>query len=254
VTDLLTVSFSSNDAVGHLYGPDSPEVRAVSIGVDRALGRLFDYLDRTIGLNSVLVVLTADHGVAPKPEVLEAQHEPGGRIAGDFFAPIREALNARFGKQNWIVATAGSSPYLNYDLIAKHHLDPADVRKVAADAALTIPHVARVYTRDQLMQQRAPADEIDARVLRSFNPQRSGDLEIILDPFWIRGTIAATHGSPYNYDAHIPLIFMGPGIAAGRHDNHVALNDLAPTLAAMLDVEPPSGSVGRVLVEAFGGK
>jgi hypothetical protein len=252
VTDLLTVSFSSNDVVGHEYGPDSPEVRAIAIAVDRTLGRLLDFADRTLGPNSVLVALTADHGVAPSPEVLQAQNEPGGRITTDFFAPILQALNDRFGKANWFIGAAGSSPYLDYDVIAKHHLDPADVRRVAAAAARAMPHVARVYTRDQLMEQRGTADEIDAQVFRSFNLRRSGDLDIILEPFWIRGRGTATHGSPYDYDAHIPLIFMGPGIAAGRHYNRVVLNDLAPTLSAMLDVEPPSGSAGRVLVEAFG--
>lgn len=251
VTDVLTVSFSSNDAVGHAYGPDSPEVRAVSIAVDATLGRLFDYLERTLGKNGALVVLTADHGVAPVPEVSTGNKEAGGRLRGDFFAPIRGALDARFGREKWILSVAGTSPYLDYDLIARHHLDPAEVRRVAAEAAQAMPHVARVYTRDQLLTQRAAADAIDARVLRSFNRRRSGDLEIILDPFWIRGTSAATHGSPYNYDTHIPLIFMGPGVAAGRHYNEVAQNDLAPTLAAMLDIEPPSGSVGRVLSEIF---
>jgi predicted AlkP superfamily pyrophosphatase or phosphodiesterase len=251
VTDLLTVSFSSNDAVGHSYGPDSPEVRAAAINVDRALGRLLDYLDKTLGENRVLVALTADHGVAPVPESLAAARESGGRIRGDFFAPIRAALEARFGPGKWLLSTAGSSPYLDYDLIASHNLNPVEVRQVAAAAAAAIPHVARVYTRDQLLTQRGPADAIDARVLRGFNARRSGDLEILLDPFWIRGTTVATHGTPYNYDAHIPLIFMGPGIASGVRLNHVALNDLAPTIAARLDIEPPSGSAGRVLTEAF---
>jgi predicted AlkP superfamily pyrophosphatase or phosphodiesterase len=249
VTDLLTVSFSSNDAVGHSYGPDSPEVRAVSLNVDRALGRLLDFLDRTLGENRVLVALTADHGVAPVPEQLAARNETGGRIRGDFFAPIRTALEARFGPGKWLLSTAGSSPYLDYDLIARSKLNPAEVRQVAAAAAAAIPHVARVYTRDQLLTQRGPADAIDARVLRGFNARRSGDLEILLDPFWIRGTSVATHGTPYNYDAHIPLVLLGPGVAPGTYFNHVALNDLAPTLAALLDVEPPSGSVGRVLTE-----
>jgi hypothetical protein len=87
--------------------------------------------------------------------------------------------------------------------------------------------------------------------MRSFHPRRSGDLEIILDPYWIRGTSRTTHGTPYNYDAHIALIFIGPGIAAGPHYNAVALNDLAPTIAVIRDIEPPSGSVGRVLDEIF---
>jgi predicted AlkP superfamily pyrophosphatase or phosphodiesterase len=251
VVDLLAVSFSSNDAIGHSYGPDSPEVHAVSIGVDRTLGRLFDYLDRRLGEGGYLVALTADHGVSPVPETLVAQNQAGGRIRGDFFAPIRNALEARFGPGKWVLSTAGSSPYLDYGLIAKHRLDPAEVRKVAAEAAASIPHVARVYTRDQLLKQRSAVDLIDSRVMRSFHARRSGDLEIILDPYWIRGTSGTTHGTPYNYDAHIPLIFMGPGIVAGRHYKAVALNDLAPTIAAILDIEPPSGSVGRVLDEIF---
>lgn len=251
VTDVLVVGFSPNDAVGHSYGPDSPEVRAASIAVDRTLGRLLDSLERTLGQGSVLVALTSDHGVSPVPEVLEASREPGGRIRGDFFEPIEAALDARFGEADWIRGRAGTSPYLDYDVIAGHGLEAAEVRRVAADAALAIPHVARVYTRDQLLRQRAAADVIDARVLRGFHPQRSGDLEIVLDPFWIRGSTTATHGSPYNYDAHVPLILMGPGIAPGWYHAHVALNDLAPTLATMLGVAPPSGSVGRVLTEAL---
>jgi arylsulfatase A-like enzyme len=90
---------------------------------------------------------------------------------------------------------------------------------------------------------------VGARVLRSFHPRRSGDLEILLDPFWIRGGYGTTHGTPYNYDSHIPLIFMGNGIRPGRYYRSAALNDVAPTLSAILDIEIPSGSVGRVLDE-----
>ena len=231
------------------FGPDSPEARAVSIAVDRTLGRLLDYLDRTLGEGHVLVALTADHGVAPVPEVLAANRENGGRIRGDFFKPIDDALDAAFGAADWIAGTAGTSPYLDYDVIAQRGLDPADVRARAARAARAMPHVARVYTRDQLLAQRASADPIDARVLRGFNAKRSGDLEIILEPFWIRGSTVATHGTPYNYDAHVPLVLMGTGVAPGRHYGHVALNDLAPTLAAILAVEPPSGSVGPLTMQ-----
>jgi hypothetical protein len=108
-----------------------------------------------------------------------------------------------------------------------------------------------VYTRDQLLRAEVPGDLIGRRVLRGFNPQRSGDLEIILEPFWMRQATGTTHGSPYNYDAHIPLILMGQRIKAGTYSDHVALNDLAPTLATSIGVDPPSGSAGRVLTEAF---
>ena len=89
------------------------------------------------------------------------------------------------------------------------------------------------------------------RVVRGFNVQRSGDLEIILEPFWIRATSGTTHGTPYNYDAHIPLVLLGRGVRAGRYAGRVALNDLAPTLATLIEVDAPAGSSGRVLTEAL---
>lgn len=248
-TDLLAISFSSNDAVGHTFGPDSPEVREISISVDRTLARFFSFVERTVGLDNALVVLTSDHGVSPVPEVLMEQKMPGGRIAGDFFAPLRTSLETRFGPGKWLVGAAGTSPYLNEALIEERKLDEVEVERVAARAMAAAPHVSRVYTREQLLTMRAAADRVDARVLRSFHPRRSGDLEIVLDPYWIRGSSGTTHGTPYNYDSHIPLIFMGNSIRPGRYYRSVALNDVAPTLAAILDIETPSGSVGRVLEE-----
>lgn len=250
VTDLLTIGLSDNDAIGHAYGPESPQVHDVSVRTDRQLAEFFAMLDLKVGLARTLIVLTADHGVAPVPEVQQARRLPGGRLSTKtLFPPITAALEARFGPGNWLLSTAGSSPYLNHALIAERKLDPEDVRRVAADAALRTPHVARVYTRDQLQRGEVAPDLIGRRVLRSFNAERSGDLEIVFDPFWMRAATGTTHGTPYNYDAHIPLVFMGPGITPGRYHQHAALNDLAPTVAAMVGVEAPSSADGRVLVE-----
>lgn len=249
-TDVLSVSFSSNDSVGHTHGPDSPQVRDMALRTDRVLGRLLDLVDKSVGLRHTVVVFTTDHGVAPVPETLLVR--AGGRMTSkDLFGPIQQALESRYGPGQWLMATAGSSPYLNYELIAKLKLDPAAVRRVAADAVLAVPHVARAYTRDQLLRGDVPGDRIGQRVLRGFNAQRSGDLEIILEPFWMRQAQGTTHGTPYNYDAHIPLILMGRSIKPGEYAGHVALNDLAPTLAAIVEVETPSGSSGRVLTEAL---
>jgi predicted AlkP superfamily pyrophosphatase or phosphodiesterase len=250
--DLLSVSFSSNDSVGHTYGPDSPQVRDIAIRTDRVIGRLLEHVDRLVGLQHSLVALTSDHGVAPVPDVLTQRSLPGGRMTNkELFGPIEEALQARYGPGQWLMATAGSSPYLNYALMAKLQLDPAEVRRVAAEAVSRVPHVARVYTRDQLLGGDVPDDRIGSRVLRGFNARRSGDLEVILEPFWMRQAQGTTHGTPYNYDAHIPLILMGRRIKPGVYSNAVALNDLAPTLATLLDVEMPSGSSGRVLTESI---
>lgn len=186
------------------------------------------------------------------PESLQKLALPGGRMTTkELFDPIQRALAARFGEGTWLMATAGSSPYLNYDLIQERQLDASEVRRVAAAAAINVPHVARVYTRDQLLRGDVPNDRIGSRVLRGFNAQRSGDLEIILEPYWMRQAQGTTHGTPYNYDAHIPLILLGSRIAPGEYSNAVALNDLAPTLATLTGVEIPAGSSGRVLTEAL---
>jgi len=252
VTDLMSVSFSSNDSVGHNYGPQSPQVRDITIRTDRIIGQLLDRVDKTVGLQHTLIALTADHGVAPLPEDLASRSMPGGRIANkELFGAIQKGLEAKYGPGEWLASTAGSSPYLNYVLIAEKKLNAEDVRRVAADAALAVPHVTRVYTRDQLLRGDVGDDRIGRRVVRGFNVQRSGDLEIILEPFWMRAMSGTTHGTPYNYDAHIPLVLMGPPIKPGVYSDPVALNDLAPTLATILNVQPPSGSSGRVLTEAI---
>jgi arylsulfatase A-like enzyme len=213
---------------------------------------LLNRVDKLVGLQHTVVALTSDHGVAPVPETLRERALPGGRMTSkELFEPIQQALAARFGEGKWILATAGSSPYLNYELISTLGLDPVEVRHVAAAAATAVPHVTRVYTRDQLRRGEVPHDRIGTRVLRGFNAQRSGDLEIILEPFWMRQATGTTHGTPYSYDAHIPLVIMGRRIKAGEYTDHVALNDLAPTLTTLLGIEFPSGSSGRVLSEAL---
>jgi predicted AlkP superfamily pyrophosphatase or phosphodiesterase len=255
VTDLLSVSFSSNDAVGHTYGPDSPQVRDMAIRSDRLIGTLLSRIDRLVGLDHTLIALTADHGVAPMPEVLQANGMPGGRIASkDLFDPIQQGLTRAYGEGQWVLGTAGSAAYLNDALMAQLKANPVEVRREAARIATGLPHVARVYTRDQLLSGAVQDDRIGRRVQRGFNPARSGDLDILLEPYWIRQANGATHGTPYNYDAHIPLILMGTRIKPGTYSAPVALNDLAPTLATVAHVEIPSGSAGRVLTEALQGE
>jgi hypothetical protein len=254
-TDLLTISFSSNDAIGHDKGPDSPEVHDVTVRTDAVLAKFFQFLDQTIGMQNIIVVLTADHGVVSIPENLQKARLPGGRLANNLiFGPMEAALDGRFGKGKWILSTAGTSPYFNWSLVKEKKLDPNEVERVAADAIRDVAHVSRIFTRHQLLYGEVTVDKISQRVLRSFNPRRSGDLEILLDPGWIRGGgKGTTHGTPYSYDTHIPLIFMGPGIKPGRYVRPVAMNDLAASLATLLNIEVPSGCVGQPLIEMMPG-
>jgi predicted AlkP superfamily pyrophosphatase or phosphodiesterase len=248
-TDLLTVSFSSNDYVGHAVGPDDPSVRDISIRTDRLLGKLFDAVERRVGAGNMLVVLSADHGVAPVPEVNEQRKMPGGRLnPAEYSKKIADALNKRFGEGKWFTSSGGML-YFNRDLMRNQKLDPAEVERVAAEAALEQPHIVRVYTRSQLASGEVQQDSISRAFTLGFFPQRSGDLFTLQEPYYLFDASGTTHGTPYDYDNHVPVIFLGPGIKAGSYRTRIAVNDIAPTLAEILKVEQPSGSVGRILSE-----
>lgn len=250
--DVLAVSFSSNDKVGHDYGPYSAEEHEVTVRTDKILEKLFLAIDRQVGLDNVVVVLTGDHGVAPSAAESAANHMPGGRMPDNSVREaIQSALSKKYGPGNWVAGSWDLSIYLNYELIAKQSIDAAAVRRTAADAAMTVPHIFRVYTRDQLLAGAVPGDEISRRVMNGFNVRRSSDIAFIPDPYWIITKNATTHGTPFGYDSHVPVIFMGSGIRPGRYEASATVNDIAPTLASILDVETPSGAFGRVLAEMF---
>jgi predicted AlkP superfamily pyrophosphatase or phosphodiesterase len=251
-TDILTVSFSSNDYVGHTVGPDDPAVRDISIRIDRLLGKLLDYADRRIGAGKTLVVLTADHGVAPVPEVNQARKMPGGRLSEPHLTQtINNALTRRFGAGKWLMPGVILNPYLNLNLIKSHKLDPAEVERVAADSVMAESHISRVYTRHDLLAGRVQMDPLGRALTLSFYGPRSGDVFIVPEPYYLTEATGTSHGTPYGYDTHVPVIFFGPQIKPGIFHQNIAVNDIAPTLATLLGVETPSGSIGRVLTEIF---
>ncbi len=254
-TDLLTISFSSNDYIGHAVGPDAPEVRDMSIRTDQLLAKLFRYIDREVGLENVLFVLSADHGVAPVPDT--AHRLPGGYVQGDLPGIVESALSAKFGRADWVIHGAGAEAvYFNWPAIEKVNtpqgqaLRRSAVYDVAKQAILSTPqlHVARVYSAEQLDNGIA-GDFVATAAINGYFPPRSADLTLILEPGFIPGTKGTTHFSPYSYDRHVPVIFMGAGIKPGRYDGMIAPNDIAPTLATLLNIQTPSGSSGRVLTE-----
>jgi hypothetical protein len=141
--------------------------------------------------------------------------------------------------------------YLNWELVKSKKLSNEQVDEEAGRAASMVPHVFRVYTRDQLMRGVAMEDMVGRRVMNGFSVRRGADLYVLLDPYYIFGSISTNHGTPFGYDTHVPVIFMGPGIKTGRYYGSIAVNDIAPTLATILGVEIPSGSEGRILSEMF---
>ncbi len=249
-TDLLAVSFSCNDSIGHRVGPDDIAMRDVTIRTDRVIGRLFESLERKIGMKNVLVVLTADHGVAPLPEVMAQRKMPGGRVQEEkVLDAVNAALTSRYGQGKWVLGNSGPAPYLDHALIASKKLNLDDVQNTAAQALRNLPYIARVFTREDLRRGLAPADYVAQRVAAGFFYHRASDLSVVALPYWLFEDAGTSHGTPYNYDSHVPLIFMGPGIKPGLYHQRAAVNDLAATLASILAVETPSGCNGRVLTE-----
>jgi predicted AlkP superfamily pyrophosphatase or phosphodiesterase len=249
-TDILAVSFSANDYVGHAKGPDAPEVRDISIRTDRLLGKLMDFVDKHVGTGKTVLVMTADHGVAPLPEVNNARKMPGGRISNaSLQQKVQDALSEKFGPGKWVLAAPTAALYLNDELIRTQNLSKADVEQVAMDALLTLPHVFRVYASERLIRNEVIQDSTSRLVSNGYFPQRSADILVLPDPFYLFEASGTSHGTAFNYDTHVPIIFMGPGIKPGSYADAVAVNDIAPTLATMLGVQFPSGSMGRVLTE-----
>jgi hypothetical protein len=247
-TDVLTVSFSSNDVLGHQVGPDAPEVRDMCIQTDRVLGQLLRAIEAEAGAGNYVVVLTSDHGVAPKPEELIKRGMPAGRFSSDeVHRTIETALSEKYGPAKWVLGNADLSPYFDHELLRAKHIQLADAEETAAEAARKLPYVFRVYTGTRLEHEDLTGDPIGNLVQRGFYRERAGDLFIIQKPYWIASKDGTTHGTPFSYDTHVPVMFYGRAIRAGRYDENIRVADIAPTLAALLGVNEPSGSVGRVL-------
>jgi hypothetical protein len=253
--DLLTVSFSSNDYVGHRVGPDAPEVHDMALRVDQQLGKLFRAIDAKVGLKNTIIVLSADHGVGPKPNAESKM--PGGYFTAKVDSVVSAALTSKFGKGNWLIPGGGESAlYLNYETLGT--AKGPDGKAVSAEEVYAAAkrsifegkdvHAARVYSRQQL-DNGVSGDYIAQAEMNGYYPARSGDLFIVYEPYFIPGTSGTSHYSPYAYDRHVPVLFMGPGIKAGEYNATVAPNDIAPTLATMISTQTPSGSSGRVLTE-----
>lgn len=256
-TDVLTVSFSSFDIVGHAFGPYSQEMQDMAVRTDQTVAKLLDLVDKRVGLANTLVILTGDHGAAPIPEYSQEKHLGGRRILSETVGnAVNRALTEKFGEGNWISDGGSESIYLNLETIRNKKLDRSEVEKTVGEAALTVPGVATYFTRTQLLNGPLPPTEIAKRVAAAFNPLRSGDVYLVPEPyaFFEEGAnLATTHGTPYSYDTHVPIVMMGRGIRPGRYFSPSSPSDIAPTLAALLNVENPNGNVGRVLVEALDG-
>lgn len=260
-TDVLTVSFSANDIVGHRFGPYSQETMDMTLRVDRQIGSLLDFVDEKVGLKNVIVVFTSDHGVAPVPEHASRVNLPGGRIKpSEIIAAIKKAIRVRYQKgaedntADYVAAFSNYNLYFNYSALERDGVKREEIERAAGEAALKVPGISRYFTRTQLQSEAvSPADPVARRALHGFNARRSGDVVIVQEPFKyiIEGNLTATHGTPYSYDTRVPVVIFGAGVAPGSYSQAATPADIAPTLANLLRVQPPSNATGRILFEAI---
>ncbi len=251
-TDLLSVSFSSNDLIGHTWGPDSQEVLDVTLRSDAIMADLLGFLDAKIGAGKYAVLLTADHGVAPIPP-------PDKRIRPQPLVLAAERfLQATYGKPDggernlWLEALVPPHVYLNHRLLAAKGLKPEEVAGKLAEWLPTLPGVQAAYTPG--MFGRTDFDPLREQVRLCYHPDRGGDVVVVTKPYYLidKYDTGTSHGTPHEYDTHVPLLVLAPGVAGGRRSETVTPLHLAAIASRLLGVPPPAAAQYPVPATLFG--
>jgi len=271
--DLLCISFSSNDAVGHTWGPDSQEVLDVTLRSDLIVRDLLAYLDERVGPDRYLLALTADHGICPLPETSRLSSiprrryppapVPAERIAADgidgLASRANRFLNEAFAPEGregqWFDAVLLPWLWLNQGNLRERGLDSATVEKKLAEWLARQPGIQVAYTRTQLTGAISPGDELGQSVRRSFHPERCGDVYVVIKPYCLFSSPLATgttHGTPHAYDTHVPLLVYGPGITGGPRSERVTPQAIAAIFAHALGIAPPAAAEAPLPASLFG--
>lgn len=253
--DFLSVSFSAIDACGHRFGPHSQEVQDITLRLDRQLADLFRYLRGKFGLENVLIMMTADHGVMPTPEYARQQGIDGQRLDEvPLMSDLLSKISERFGSSNLLLSKRiyVGNIYFNHEALREHQIAAADLAAFIREWALDTGKFHASYSRDQLLDGRV-SGQIGERVFHGYNAERSGDVVLVFKPFIMGGTgkTGTTHGSPYAYDSHVPVIFYGAAFRPGRYADDFKITDIVPTLSAALRMNEAAGSIGKPFIKAL---
>ena len=253
VTDLLGVSLSAHDYINHAYGPESKMSHDHLQRLDRMLADFLSWLDRKVGADNLLVVLTADHGFPNTPEFVKANRGDAGRVdAGKLTAALNGVLAGKYGHDKLVVAHSAPNFHLDYAAIDKLGVARNEVENTAARFLRGQEGVTDVFTRSQFEADDAGTTRMGVLMRRAWHRELSGDLVVVTRPNWYfsSSTSGTSHGSPYAYDTNVPLVLSGrKWIKPGYYGQYAETVDIAPTLATVLRVRPPAGSEGRVLTE-----
>ena len=247
-TDFLTISFSSPDYVGHAFGPNSIEVEDTYLRLDKDIEEILTSLDNSLGKGNYLVFLSADHGVADVPGFWQSQKLPAGVVdAAMSSREVKTALKTAFGEGEFIIAEDNSQLYLNANLMEEKKISYTQIYEIVRKTLLKRDDIADVIDLHNLANSTLPDYQL-SYVKNGFNPRRSGDIMVVLNPSWFAGRKqGTTHGSLYRYDTHVPLLFYGWKIKSGETTLRTNISDISPTVADLLNILEPNGSVGNVI-------
>lgn len=265
VTDYLAISFSSTDYIGHLFGPSSMETEDNILRLDRTLADLFQFIDQKVGINNTLIILSGDHGAPEAPEYMAEHGMETGRFSFDWFkkgSPLSTSLKDKFGRDDLVATHSHPYLYLNLDAIKEAKLNIEEVEQFVAREMMKVDGIVYAMTRSDLLDGRITQSPIQNQIRRSFYPGRSGNIHMVQGHYWFLHSteeaekmgiekIAAIHGSPWEYDTYVPIFFAGNNVPAQTIYRLVGPHDIAATIAAYLEIKPPSGSVGNPLKEVF---
>jgi predicted AlkP superfamily pyrophosphatase or phosphodiesterase len=251
-TDLLTLSFSTPDIAGHAFGPQSIEIEDIYIRLDQEIAALLTILDERVGKDEYTLFLTADHAAAQVPAYMKDNRIPMDYFDGDAFeAQLASHLNEQFGQGEWVLNYSNQQVFLNHDLIDQEGKETKGLMEEVVRITLDYPGVSKEQILNQL-QHPLPDDQFARMARMGWNPLRSGDVTIQYLVGWLDYPHTGTsHGSAYNYDSHVPLIFYGKGVAQGLSVDPVDITQIAPTVSVLSSIAFPEISDHRVISDVI---
>ena len=255
-TDLLAVSFSSPDYIGHRYGPQAIETADCYIKLDRDIKDLLDFLKAQFPKGDYVVFLTADHGAAEVPGFVRQNHIDCGMLDFSAYTKTAEtALRNHFNagdEAKFILNTNNYQFYFNYEMAKKYKTTVEEMVEIIKPELMKLPEIRDVFPVSDLERGTSAFDPLRSKFVFGTNKKRSGDAWLVYNPGWLsHDTKGTSHGSPYEYDAHVPLVFYGMNVNKGEYRGHVEITDIAPTIANYLKIMFPNGSFGRVIEGVF---
>lgn len=248
ITDVLTVSYSSTDYVGHNFGVDSKEIQDTYIRLDKDLERLFQVLDSKVGKGNYTVFLTADHAAIEVPSYLQSVGVQAGYFDSSAFKKsVYDFVEKNYETKDLVENISNNQIFLNREKIKSLKLKLEDVQQTIVDQIISFEHIDKAYTAYS-MSNTSFSEGIESLVQKGHNQKRSGDVIYVYDPGYISySKTGSTHGSSYQYDTHVPLLFYGKGIKKGSTFQKTEITDIAPTMSALLDINAPNGAIGQPL-------